>query len=230
MSKIIDCQQNTPEWFRARVGIPTASEFSTLVTAKTRKPSTGEGVRSYGAKKLAERWLGRPVDTFVGSFAMEQGSILEDEAIPAFELDTGLEGKRVGFVLSDCGRFGCSPDLLLHGSGVEAKCPRPETHVGYLLKGVCPDDYFAQCQGGILVTGFPHWWFVSYARGFPLLVVKVMRDAEYQQVLAESLDSFCDDLDANYRRLVEINGADPRQKSKALIELEQYFELSTEEK
>ena len=30
--EIIDCEQGTPEWFAARAGIPTASEFSTVLS------------------------------------------------------------------------------------------------------------------------------------------------------------------------------------------------------
>ena len=29
--KIIDCEQGSPEWFSARSGIPTASEFHTVM-------------------------------------------------------------------------------------------------------------------------------------------------------------------------------------------------------
>lgn len=222
--KLVDVEQNTPEWFEARAGIPTASEFSVLVTPKTKKISTGDGVRSYRAKKLAERWLGRPVDSFTGIFAMEQGSILEDEAIPAFELETGLSGKRVGLITSDDGRYGCSPDLLLDGSGAECKCPRPETHVGYLLNGGCPDEYFAQVQGAMLITDSPHWWFISYARGFPMLVVKVPRDDVYLAALSEALQKFCDDLDADFERLVSINGAPPKRAMKMRTIVDDYFE------
>ena len=31
MIEIIDCEQNSSDWFAARMGIPTASEFSTVM-------------------------------------------------------------------------------------------------------------------------------------------------------------------------------------------------------
>ena len=31
MIQIIDCEQGTPEWFAARLGIPTASRFSDVL-------------------------------------------------------------------------------------------------------------------------------------------------------------------------------------------------------
>lgn len=223
--RIIDVEQGSPEWFEARAGIPTASEFSALVTPKTRKISTGDGVRTYRMQKLAERWMGRAVGEFVGSFAMEQGKILEDEAIPAFALETGLTGRKVGFVVSLCGRFGCSPDLLLDdGSGCEAKCPRPETHCAYLLAGRCPDEYFAQVQGAMHVTGAAHWWFASYARGFPMLIVKIPRDDAYQATLGEALDTFCIDLDRDFAAMATLNGGPPKRATKLRTIVDDYFD------
>lgn len=207
--KIYDVEQGSTEWLALRAGIPTASEFSRLVTPKKREIAKGEKVRGYVAEKLAERWLGRPLEAFSGSFSMEQGKILEEEAIPRFELETGLAGRKVGFITTDDGKYGCSPDWLLDIGGVEAKCPKPETHVEYLLAGTCPDEYYGQIQGSMLVTGAPHWYFVSYCRGFPLLIVKVMRDEEYLETLAEALQIVGKHIDEGYAVLVKLNGGEP---------------------
>src|SRR5262245_2947730 len=37
--KIIECKQYTPEWWEARRGIPTASNFDKILTPKTEKAS-----------------------------------------------------------------------------------------------------------------------------------------------------------------------------------------------
>ena len=34
MIQIVDCEQGTPEWYAARLGIPTASEFKTIIGIK----------------------------------------------------------------------------------------------------------------------------------------------------------------------------------------------------
>lgn len=206
--KIIACKQGTDDWLEARLGIPTASEFDNLVTPLW-KVKAGEMVETYLAKKLAERWRGAPLASFSGG-AMEQGSILESEAIPWYEFEYNVTVRRVGFVLSDCGKSGCSPDgLITDDMGLEVKCPEPHTHVKYLLDGELPKAYAAQVQGSMLVTGLPAWRFLSYCRGFPSLVLTVKADSEAQVALAEALDKFNARLDAGYARLVELNGGPP---------------------
>jgi len=152
-------EQGSVSWMQARAGIPTASEFDSLVTPEF-KVRTGEMPKTYVAKKLAEAWLGGPLLTF-NTFDMDAGQILEEEAIPWWELEFGQTVQRVGLVTTDDGRVGCSPDGLLENCGLEIKCPKPETHVGYLLKGDLPKDYRAQVHGGMYVTGYPQWNFLS---------------------------------------------------------------------
>lgn len=200
--------QGTPEWLKVRAGIPTASEVSRLVTPAEMKVSTGKGVASYLAVKLAERWIGRPLDASFKSFAMDNGTVLEEHTLPKFELETGLELERVGFVTTDDGWFGCSPDSLIAGAmaGLECKCPKPETHVGYLLAGELPSDYLGQVQGSMYVTGADHWWFMSYAPGFPELIVKVERDAKYIAVLEKAVWAFREKIERGWELLLKLNG------------------------
>lgn len=233
--KIVTCKQNSPEWFQARLGIPTASEFDSLVTPLW-KPRTGEGVETYLARKLAEKWRGEPLVSFHGG-AMEQGSLRENEGLGCYGTDvldgTGTIWKTVGFVTTDDGKIGCSPDALVvkgvSGTvyqdgdefvrGIEAKCPQADTHVKYLLAeaenpGEVPKDYRAQVQGSMLVTGSDVWTFLSYARGFPPLVLEVERDDKAQEVLANAIGEFNDRLEAAYATMVEINGGEPKRKPK----------------
>lgn len=206
--KIIEVEQGTIEWFEARMGIPTASEFHSLVSPKwvVRK---GDGVDSYLARKLAEKWRGEPLPSFQSS-QMDQGAIREKEARPWYEFNTGRSVRVVGFVTSDDGKVGCSPDGLLDdGTGIEIKCPECPTHVRYLLDGDLPDDYRAQVQGSMFVTGAATWTFLSYCRGFPPLVLTVDRDDEAQLAIAEAVSAFNDRLEAGWKRLVEMNGGPP---------------------
>ena len=212
--KIIECQQGTPEWLEARVGIATASELDSLVTPlwKLRK---GEGVTTYICKKLAERWLGEPLPSF-NSVEMEQGNILEEEARPWFEFTSGLSVRAVGFVTTDDGSAGCSPDGLLDdGSGIEIKCPACHTHTRYLLAGEVPDEYRAQVQGSMYVTGAASWRFLSYCRGFPALLLVVERDPQAQVAIAEAIGNFNRLMANGWQRLCEINGGEPQRLSSA---------------
>lgn len=205
--KIIDCQQGTLEWLEARTQCATASELDNILSP-TLKLRTGEMPATYLCRKLTERWLGRPIQTYSGG-AMEQGSILEEEAVPWYELRHKCTVRRVGFITTDDGSFGCSPDGLMESMGLEIKCPQEHTHVKWLLGGVCPPDHYLQVQGGMFVTGFKAWEFVSYCRSFPPLVVRVERDDEAQSAIAEAVVKFNEAMKGAWGRLVAANGAEP---------------------
>jgi len=207
--KIHEVEQGTEEWLALRCGIPTASEFRNLVTPKW-KVRTGAGVDTYLARKLAERWRGSPLTSWSGG-SMEQGSLLEGEAVPYFEIETGQSVERVGFVTTDDGRWGCSPDGLLSGGGggIEIKCPEPHTQVKYLLAGVCPEEYVAQVQGSMLVTESATWTFFSYCRGFPDLILVIERDEDAMEALADALEEFSERLDNGYGMLMDLFGRQP---------------------
>ena len=197
---IHDVQQGCGEWLSLRAGIPTASEFHRLVSP-TWKIRTGDGPTTFLCEKLAEAFTGAPLPQTGGFGALEQGTLLEEEGIPWFELEYGPV-QRVGFCTTDDKRIGCSPDALFgDDSGVEMKCPQAQTHVSYLLAGDLPSDYSAQVHGAMLVTGRPSWRFVSYRRGFPPLVLIVKRDEAIQKVLREALDAFLERFDAGLARL-----------------------------
>ncbi len=205
-------QQNSLEWLRARAGIPTASEFGNLLTPKF-EIRTGEMPKTYLAAKLAEWWVGMPLSG-INSFAMEQGSILQDEAIPWLSLELNQEIDSVGFITTDDGRAGCSPDgLIAETQGVEVKCPEATNHVKHLLAGKVPDEYLAQVHGSMFVTGFESWRFVSYRRMFPNLVLMVDRDEKIQEKIGEAIEEFLARLEAGRARLTDLNGGGPPKRA-----------------
>lgn len=207
--KIHQVEQGSLDWALLRAGIPTASEMDALITPKF-KIKTGDGPDTYLNKKVAEKWQGGPLPQ-KQVFDMEQGQILESEAINWYELEFNATVNKVGFITTDDGRAGCSPDFLLpKDCGAELKCPRAETHVGYLRDGVLPDAYVIQVHASMFVTGFKQWKFISYRRGFPQLVLTIERDEEVQETIAEALDLFAQKFDEAMARMTEINGGPPR--------------------
>lgn len=207
---IHNVEQGSVEWMQLRAGIPTASEFDALITPLG-EVRTGEGPKSYLAKKVAEAWQGGPLLQF-NVFDMEAGQVLENEARPWFEAMHGCDVKTVGFITSDDGRIGCSPDgLISDDCGLEIKCPKVETHVGYLLNGKLPKDYVAQVHGSMFVTGYTQWKFLSYRRRFPNLLLTVDRDDKIDKALNEALSAFIEKFDQAMTRMEEINGG-PRPK------------------
>ena len=84
----LDLKQNTPEWYEARGGIPTASSFSKVVSPATLKPSASRNeyigeILSFGIEEK---------DSFYGEH-MEEGHKREGESIADYELMTGLGAK-----------------------------------------------------------------------------------------------------------------------------------------
>ncbi len=226
---IHNCIQKSDAWMKLRAGIPTTSEFSRFMKADFTARS-GEGFNSYIAQKVAEKWLGGPLPQSFSSFDQEQGTILEDEAIPAYEFEHKCDIQRVGFITTDNLRAGCSPDGLLDDAagyaemvskfsngeaeykcasarcGIEIKCPKIETHVGYLLSGKLPADYAAQVHGAMYVTGAAEWKFMSYRRNFPQFILTVERNEEIQTQIDESITEFWESFDNAYAHLIAING------------------------
>jgi len=175
--KILKCEQGSAEWFKHRVGVVTASEFKNLVSTKW-EIRTGEMPKSYLARKLAEWWLKGPLPGGGETYAMETGILLEERARPWYELERGVKVDRVGFILSDCGRWGCSPDGLIgEEGGLEIKCPQPATQISYLLLQrngpTIPPDYEPQVFFSLWLTGRAWWDFLSYCPGLPPVLVRV---------------------------------------------------------
>ncbi len=209
-------EQNSVEWLSARAGVVTASEADALVSPKF-EVRKGKGLDTYLAQKVAEKWTGGPISNAM-TLDMDFGKILEEEAIPwlAFEYDWSIE--RPALITSLDDKIGCSPDgWLKEGVGLEIKCPSPQNHVKYLLANVVPDDYVAQIQFSMFVTGAKEWRFVSYRRGFPNLVLGVLRDETAQDAISTALESFLPRLETAYERLVAMNGGE-RPKANAFRE------------
>lgn len=202
--------QQSLAWFEARAGKVTASDMHRLVT-NLGKVKTGEGPKTLLLEKLAEKFIGGPLPREAGSFLMEQGQVLEEYARPAFALETGMDVEQVGFIESDDGTTGCSPDglILNRKGGCEIKCPGHVNHVRYLLDNVVPEDYVLQVQHSLFVTGFEFWWFFSYRRQMPPFILKVGRDEKLQAAIREAIDEFNAKLADGWDKLCQLNGGPP---------------------
>lgn len=197
---ITNYQQGSLDWFNGKLGRPTASEFGEFMTTDF-ECRTGKGPETYLYERLAEKLTKKPLPNAFSSWSVERGQILEDEARPFFEMETGLTTRTVGFVIGEDGRCGCSPDALLDRAGLEIKCPFPQTHLKYLDYGRVPPEYVTQVQGSLFVTGYDRWHFMSYHRGLPPLIVTVERDEEVMGKINNCLRQFYIKFDAALQRL-----------------------------
>jgi len=186
--EIINCEQGSEEWHRARLGIPTASEFKAVL-------AKGEGKtrRTYLMKLLGERFTGEPADHYTDAH-MERGKVMEDEARAAYAFMHDAEVTRVGFIRN--GAKGCSPDGLIGNDGMtEIKTKLAHLQMEAVIAGKLPSEHVAQVQGG-LWTAEREWCdFVSYWRKCPLLVVRVYRDEPYIKNLEREVGIFNEELE-----------------------------------
>lgn len=189
MIHIVECEQGSTEWFAARLGIPTASEFKTLLGVK--KDAREKLTRQTYMRKLAGEILtGEPMENYSNAI-MARGTELEDEARNAYALMFDANPVRVGFIHNDGRTAGASPDSLIEDNGgLEIKVVLPHTQVERLERGELPPEYRAQVQGNIWISQREWWDFVSYCPKLPLFRIRVPRDDGYIATLAGAVNEF----------------------------------------
>ena len=190
--KIIDCVQGTPEWLAARLGIPTSSEFHKIITAV--KGDLSKSARKYAHQLVAEILLGEPLETSIGNLEwVARGKLLEPQAVQQYQFTTDIETRAVGFVTTDCGRLGCSPDRLVIGErgSLEIKCTAPQTHMGFLLDGP-GDDYRQQVQGQLAIAELEWVDLYAFHPSLPPVTIRTCRDEPYIAKLRAALTEFLD--------------------------------------
>lgn len=201
---VLNCLQGSPEWHWSRLGIPTASQFGRIVSTKTRKPLAGAETLMH--ELLAEWLIGMPLGAGTSNF-MIRGTEMEPHAVDYYELQRNVSTVPVGVCMRDDRMVACSPDRLIDDDGgLEIKCPGAKQHVANLLG--MGDDYFAQVQGNIWLTGRKWWDLLSYHPEIPCAIVRVPRDEAYIAALASGVDQFIADLLAARRALID-QGAEP---------------------
>lgn len=184
---IIDCDQNSPEWYQARLGLPTASMFATIM-AKGKDGGASKTRRDYLHKLAGEIVTGEPMEAFSNEHT-ERGKVMEDEARDLYSMQYNIEPVRVGFVLS--GDKGCSPDSLLgDNGGLEIKTALPHIQIERLRKGTLPPEHRHQVQGNIWLCERKWWDFVSYCPRLPLFVLRVERDDGFIAEMSGAITKF----------------------------------------
>lgn len=192
------------EWFEARSGRFTASNFGKLMPTQK---DNGEGwsatALEYINEKARERISGGNKKPLT-SKPVKWGSRMEAAALKAFEKQSGLKVSNCGFVMHpEIREAGATPDgLLLNENGkemalIEVKCPySPKIHLKYynLIKSAADlkkiaNAYYWQVQGAMWVYNLDLSYFVSFdSRRLDekrLLVVKIERNEKDISIMQE---------------------------------------------
>ena len=193
----LDCEQGSDEWFKARLGIPTATGLSSIVTASGAKSSAST---TYLAELIAECVLGTS-DSFT-SKAMSRGIELEPMARGAYEFLNDVEVTQVGGIyLNEDKKLMVSPDGIMPElkKGLEIKCPDMKTHIKYIFEDVLPSEYIIQVQASLWVTGYDSWDFMSYCPEYTpqtCFVLNVKPDPKIQKAFDQHVPPFIERLEA----------------------------------
>jgi len=198
--KIIDCIQKSPEWYAARIGIPTASAFEKILSPTGKVSTQWE---AYAHSILAEEIVGHAIEGYV-SKDMEEGIAREEESRAYYEMERSVDVVKVGFCTDDARTMGYSPDGFVGDDGLlEFKNPKHTTQVGYYLgDDALSGEYWPQLQGGLLVTERKWVDIVSYFPEMPPHILRVDRDEAYIAKLADGIAEFNAKLAAKRQRLI----------------------------
>lgn len=198
MIQIFDCEQGSPEWYEARLGIPTASEFATvLAEGKGGNPSKTR--QTYLYKLVGERLTFERMYSYENDH-MQRGKEMEGEARDLYQFAKDVEVQRVGFIRRAWGPdnvyvAGCSPDSLVGDKGMcEIKTKLAHLQIEALLSKKCPPEHYAQVQGQLWVAEREWCDFVSYWPKLPPLIVRVPRDDVYIARLSKGIEIFCNEM------------------------------------
>ena len=207
---IHDIEQRSPEWYALRAGKITASVASKLVTPTGKLSTT---YRSEIGRILAESLGWQEPEPMIQTYWMERGTELEAEARRWFTVETGLAVREVGFIESDGGLSGFSPDAIaehyedVEGEWqnywripVEIKVPKPSTHIKWFLEGGMPKEHKAQVHFGLAITDAPHAYFMSYSQYCAPLIEKIERD-DYTETMAKAINNYCAEFEAAYKTI-----------------------------
>ena len=187
-----DLEQGSEEWLKLRLGVPTTSNFGKIITPKGKKSAQFEG---YVNQCIAELITGES-EPFYKSDAMQRGNDLEPEAVKYYEHFHKVRAKEVGFITSDDGRIGCSPDRLIGKDGLlEVKCPLQTKHTYNLISGEIDPQYIPQVQGQMFIAHRAWCDWMSYYPSLPASIVRVEADREYIDLMDELLCEFTEEMD-----------------------------------
>ena len=200
--QVFNCDQNSPEWRACRVGIPTASEFETVLRQHGRKKDEpSKERRTYMLKLIGEILTGEPMESFENAH-MQRGREMEAAARKMNELATNATAEPIGFMRR--GRAGASPDSLIGADGLlEIKTKLPHLQLDVLDRDEVPAEHYPQIQGQLWISGRQWVDFVSYWPKLPLFIKRVRRDDKYIDGLAASVAKFNTELDALIAKIVD---------------------------
>lgn len=191
--EIFDHEQGSVEWWQVRLGLPTASEFATVL-ARGKDGGDSKTRKTYLYKLAGEIITGVAAESYTNAH-MERGHVMEPEARNAYAFIRDETPAPVGFIRN--GRAGASPDSLVGSNGLlEIKTKLPHLMVETILRNDLPPEHKAQCQGQLWISEREWVDLAAYWPGMPLFVHREYRDEPYIKKIAAAVGAFNSELDS----------------------------------
>jgi hypothetical protein len=199
-----DIEQGSEAWHRARMGIPTASDFKTVLACGKDGGGNATSVtrKRYMRVLAVEIVTGEPRENYENGF-MARGRAWEPEARELYALAYGAEPYGVGFVLNRDKGVGYSPDSFLGDNGLLEIKTGTDAMIDVIERDVFPAEFMLQCQGGLYVTGREWIDLCLYWPGMPLVVKNAHRDEDCIAKIAAGVEKFNAEL---YELVMKIRG------------------------
>lgn len=162
-------QQGSELWHQLRRERLTASKMKRVLTPTGALSEQSNGL----AYEMALHSIPGFVDAleFTGNKHTDWGNDMEPEARRWWQASNPEACLvEVGFVALRDVAIGCSPDGLIYDggeivSGLEIKCPAPQTLTEWALAGMLPPEHAPQVHLSMIVCGCDEWEFVGYYPG-----------------------------------------------------------------
>lgn len=185
---IHDVEQDTQEWWDLRLGKLTVSKLSRIITPSRLEYS--KGARALIAELMVERRTQRITDWGSTEYS-DRGKEMEAEAVRWYQFERDVDVERVGFISTDDGEEGGSPDGLVgDDGGLEVKCYGAKHHMELLLGHGGDIAPMSQVQGYLRLTGRKWWDVLAYNPDFPPVLNRVYRNEAFIKALDECVEKF----------------------------------------
>lgn len=223
-------KQGSPEWLASRRGCITGSRFKdcrdykeltqTQIKEGRRRGDPSAKLLGYAMDLARERCGGAAPGVFANA-AMRFGTEQEPLARMSYEITTGHMVEEVGFITTDDGLFGLSPDGLIGDKGaLEVKTMVSSATLFAAMVDGDISDYIDQCNGYMWLLGIQWVDLVLWApdlaeEGMAMKIIHITRDEDAIEALESDLMAFAkmvQGYEAKLRRQIACTTVEPVTK------------------
>lgn len=154
-------EQRSREWHQLRGRMPTASNFSKIITST--------GTVSSQIDNYIDEMNGIKPKKDILTQAMQNGILYEKTALDAVADKCWIDIEKTGFVTNNSQTAGCSPDGVIRHTitddivaGVEVKSVVKSVFDKYNQSNKIPSIYYPQVMGSMAICDVDKWYFGAY--------------------------------------------------------------------